>query len=141
MVGQLPRRRGHDRVVAAGGREIRFPRAVRGFHRLASSEVKAPQLDRAAAVHGADHQRVVAFNVLRNEGLVVSRCFADFTPAVAAALRGHQLTFIGVKVSTERTPVAPFPIDEVENKYRFVRHVEKTEKIVIFKTTLPASYS
>jgi hypothetical protein len=30
-----------------------------------------------------------------------------------------------------RTEVAPYPIDEVENKYRFIRHVEKTEKIEI----------
>ena len=36
--------------------------------------------------------------------------------------------------------MAPYPIDEVENKYRFIRHIEKTEKIEIFKANLPASY-
>jgi hypothetical protein len=56
-------------------------------------------------------------------------------------MNGGELSFIGAKVSTERTQVPPYPIDEVENKYRFIRYVEKTEKIEIFKTNLPASYS
>ena len=63
-----------------------------------------------------------------------------FTLAVTSAMKGGELCFIGAKVSTERTQVPPFPIDEVENKYRFIRHVEKTENIEIFKTNLPASY-
>ena len=45
------------------------------------------------------------------------------------------------KLRTERTEVPPYPIDEVENKYRFIRHVEKTEKIAILKTNLPSSYT
>jgi thiamine pyrophosphate-dependent acetolactate synthase large subunit-like protein len=49
--------------------------------------------------------------------------------------------FIGAKVSTERTEVPPFPIDEVENKYRFVRYIEKSEKVKIISTALPASYA
>ena len=64
----------------------------------------------------------------------------EFAKATAAALRGSELCFIGAKVSTERTPVPPFPIDEVENKYRFMRHIEKSENIEIFKSNLPASY-
>ena len=64
----------------------------------------------------------------------------EFAKAAAAALRGNELCFIGAKVSTERTEVPPFPIDEVENKYRFMRHIERSEKIEIFKTNLPASY-
>ena len=64
----------------------------------------------------------------------------EFAKATAAALRGSELCFIGAKVSTERTAVPPFPIDEVENKYRFMRHIEKSENIEIFKTNLPASY-
>jgi sulfopyruvate decarboxylase subunit beta len=63
-----------------------------------------------------------------------------FTCAVQSAMRSGELCFIGVKVSTERVAVPPFPIDEVENKYRFVRYVEKSEKIEIVKTNLPASY-
>ena len=64
----------------------------------------------------------------------------EFAGAVQRAMRGDELSFIGVKVSTDRVTVPPFPIDEVENKYRFIRYVEKTEKIEIFKSNLPASY-
>jgi thiamine pyrophosphate-dependent acetolactate synthase large subunit-like protein len=59
----------------------------------------------------------------------------------SAAMRSDEPAFIGVKVSTERTSVPPYPMDEVENKYRFLRHVEKTEGIEILKTNLPASYA
>ena len=65
----------------------------------------------------------------------------DFVKAAAAALAGNELSFIGAKVTSERSDVAPYPIDEVENKYRFIRHVEKTEHIQILQTNLPASYS
>ena len=65
----------------------------------------------------------------------------DFSRTVTAALSGGELFFIGAKVSTERSQVSPYPMDEVENKYRFIRHVEKTEMIEIFKTNLPASYN
>lgn len=64
----------------------------------------------------------------------------EFAAAAKAALGGGELCFIGAKVSTERTAVPPFPIDEVENKYRFIRHIEQSEQIEIFKTNLPASY-
>jgi thiamine pyrophosphate-dependent acetolactate synthase large subunit-like protein len=64
----------------------------------------------------------------------------EFTEAVVEAIKGSDVYFIGVKVTTERTQVPPYPVDEVENKYRFIRHVEKTEKIEILKTGLPASY-
>lgn len=69
-----------------------------------------------------------------------ARTVDEFAMIAAAALRGNELCFIGAKVSTERTAVPPFPIDEVENKYRFIRYIEKSEKIEIFKTNLPASY-
>src|SRR6266566_8226027 len=60
----------------------------------------------------------------------------EFARVATEALNGHELFFIGAKVTTERTEVAPYPMDEVENKYRFIRHVEKTEKIAILKTNL-----
>lgn len=64
----------------------------------------------------------------------------DFAQAVATGLSGHELCFIGAKVGTERAQVPPYPMDEVENKYRFIRHVEKTENKEILKRNLPASY-
>ena len=63
-----------------------------------------------------------------------------FAQALAEALRRNELSFIGAKVSTERTQVPPYSMDEIENKYRFIRHIEKTENIKIFTTHLPASY-
>jgi sulfopyruvate decarboxylase subunit beta len=82
--------------------------------------------------------------IARAAGIRQSRwanSLADFAEAVTGALRSNDLSFIGAKVTTERTEVPAYPIDEVENKYRFIRHVEKTEKIEIIKTSLPASYS
>jgi len=64
----------------------------------------------------------------------------EFAQSVSEALKGEGPYFIGAKITTDRTEVPPYPMDEVENKYRFVRHVEKTEKIEIFKSGLPASY-
>ena len=64
----------------------------------------------------------------------------EFAQAVSEALEGDGPCFIGAKITTDRTEVPPYPMDEVENKYRFVRHVERTESIEIFKINLPASY-
>ena len=47
---------------------------------------------------------------------------------------------MSAKVTTERTDVSPYPLDEVENKYRFIRYVERSEQVEILKTNLPASY-
>jgi sulfopyruvate decarboxylase subunit beta len=65
---------------------------------------------------------------------------SDFRQAISAGITKNELSFIGAKVTTERTDVAPYPLDEVENKYRFIRYVEKTEQLEILKTNLPASY-
>ena len=74
--------------------------------------------------------------------MTATGCGTDLVGIAAAeALKGRDLHFIGVKVTTERTEVRPYPVDEVENKYRFIRHVEMTEKIEILKMNLPASYS
>jgi sulfopyruvate decarboxylase subunit beta len=65
---------------------------------------------------------------------------SDFRQAISAGITRNELSFIGAKVTTERTDVAPYPLDEVENKYRFIRYVEQTEQVEILKTNLPASY-
>jgi len=64
----------------------------------------------------------------------------EFAQTVAEGMKSDGPHFIGAKVTTARTEVPPYPLDEVENKYRFIRHVEKTENIKIFQTNLPASY-
>jgi thiamine pyrophosphate-dependent acetolactate synthase large subunit-like protein len=69
-----------------------------------------------------------------------ARTVEEFAQAAGAALKGNELTFIAAKVDATRTEVPPYPVDEVENKYRFIRYVEKTEKIEILKKNMPASY-
>lgn len=64
-----------------------------------------------------------------------------FGQLVRRALAAEEPCFIGVKVGRERAAVAPYPVDEVENKYRFIRYVEKTASIDILKAGLPASYN
>ncbi len=64
----------------------------------------------------------------------------EFKQAAAEAVRGNTLTFIGAKVELFRSEVPPYPMDEVENKYRFIRHIEKTEKIEILKMPIPVSF-
>jgi len=65
----------------------------------------------------------------------------EFAKVIRSAVSENELCFIGAKTSTDRVDVPPYPIDEVENKYRFIRHVEKTEGIEILKSNLPASYN
>jgi thiamine pyrophosphate-dependent acetolactate synthase large subunit-like protein len=75
---------------------------------------------------------------------IKSACWAHsseaFARAAEQALGETSLSFIGVKVGTERGAVPPYPMDEVENKYRFIRYVERSAKIEILKSSLPASY-
>ncbi|HWP59261.1 MAG TPA: thiamine pyrophosphate-dependent enzyme [Candidatus Acidoferrales bacterium] len=71
---------------------------------------------------------------------VWARTVEEFAQAAIPALKENELTFIGAKVDTTRAEVPPYPVDEVENKYRFIRHIEKTENIAILKKNLPASY-
>lgn len=93
---------------------------------------------RTATASGTD---LVA--VARGAGIKQARwvnSVEEFAQAVVEGLKGNGPYFIGAKVSTERTEVPPYPLDEVENKYRFVRYVEKSEGIEILKKNLPASY-
>jgi sulfopyruvate decarboxylase subunit beta len=50
-----------------------------------------------------------------------------FRAAVAEAAPRWEHTFILARVEPGVADVPPIPIDEVENKYRFARHVEATE--------------
>jgi thiamine pyrophosphate-dependent acetolactate synthase large subunit-like protein len=63
---------------------------------------------------------------------------AEFSRGVTEALAGNQLTFIGVRVELGRPPALPsITIDDTENKYRFVRHIERLEGRDIFGTSYP----
>jgi len=64
---------------------------------------------------------------------------ADFTARFAASLRGGGPTFIHARVEASRERVPPVAVDEVENKYRLVRFIERTEGIAILTRPEPAS--
>ncbi|MBI4320113.1 MAG: thiamine pyrophosphate-binding protein [Chloroflexi bacterium] len=64
----------------------------------------------------------------------------DFKARFEGALRGDILTFICAKVEPGREPVPPLEVDEVENKYRLIRFVEKTAGRRILVKALPASF-
>jgi len=115
-------------------------RPVNLTHIVFDNEVyEASGSKKTATAAGTDLVGVARAAGIKNA--VWANSAADFAQAVTTALKGGELFFIGAKVSAERSEVPPYPMDEVENKYRFIRHVEKTEKIEILKTNLPASYN
>ena len=94
---------------------------------------------KTATATGTDLVRMASAAGIRQAMWVHS--LDEFANVAKYALSSQELFFIGIKVTTERTEVPPYPMDEVENKYRFIRHVEETEKIAILKTNLPSSYT
>jgi sulfopyruvate decarboxylase subunit beta len=62
----------------------------------------------------------------------------EFAKTVMAALAGSELTFIGVKVEDGLVPgIASPTMDDTENRYRFMRHIEKLEGRKIFGSGYP----
>ena len=62
----------------------------------------------------------------------------EFARAVTEALSGNELTFIGAKVEHGIVPGIPSPtMDDAENKYRFMHHIERLEGRKIFGTAYP----
>ena len=63
---------------------------------------------------------------------------SGFARAVSEALAGDELTFIGAKVEHGIVPGIPSPtMDDPENKYRFMRHLEQLEGRKIFGSGYP----
>jgi thiamine pyrophosphate-dependent acetolactate synthase large subunit-like protein len=63
----------------------------------------------------------------------------DFRARFSAALRGGGPVFIHARVEASREKVPPVAVDEVENKYRLIRYIERTEGISILTRPQPAS--
>lgn len=63
------------------------------------------------------------------------RQLSEFQEAIDDAYHASGATFITVKVEVpaKRVPVRPFALSGAENKYRFVRYIEKTENLQIIK--------
>jgi sulfopyruvate decarboxylase subunit beta len=109
------------------------------LHIVFDNEVyEASGSKKTATACGTDLVAVARAAGIKNSSWANS--LGDFRQAILTGLSISELGFIGAKVTTERTEVAPYPLDEVENKYRFIRYVEKTEQIEILKMNLPASY-
>jgi len=109
------------------------------LHIVFDNEVyEASGSKKTATACGTDLVAVARAAGIKNSGWANS--LSDFRQAILTGLSISEPGFIGVKVTTERTEVAPYPLDEVENKYRFIRYIEKTEQIEILKMNLPASY-
>ncbi len=88
----------------------------------------APQPFTAGGTDLADMARAAG---IPNTWLV--RDIGAFEKALDASSNAAGASFVAAKVdrATRRTPYAP--LDGVENKYRFVRYVERTEKLQILK--------
>ena len=56
------------------------------------------------------------------------------------AMSRSELSFIGAKVEPGRTKVQPNYLAELENKYRFIRYVERSEGSSILGSWVPASW-
>ena len=93
---------------------------------------------KTATACGTDLVGVARAAGIKNSGWANN--LSEFGRSILAGMTINELKFIGAKVTTERTEVSPYPLDEVENKYRFIRHVERTEQVEILKKNLPASY-
>jgi thiamine pyrophosphate-dependent acetolactate synthase large subunit-like protein len=55
----------------------------------------------------------------------------EFAEAAKAAMEGNELSFVVAKVESGIANVAPRPGDGIEDKFKFVRHVEKLENKAI----------
>jgi sulfopyruvate decarboxylase subunit beta len=62
-----------------------------------------------------------------------------FTDRFRDALAGPGPTVIHARVEPVRERVPPVPLDEVENKFRLVRYIERSEGIEIIRRPQPAS--
>lgn len=63
----------------------------------------------------------------------------DFVARFTTALDGGGPTFIHARVEASREKVPPVAVDEVENKYRLIRYIERTEGLSILTRPQPAS--
>ncbi|MBI4320798.1 MAG: thiamine pyrophosphate-binding protein [Chloroflexi bacterium] len=69
------------------------------------------------------------------------RTVEDFKKEALAALERNELSIIVAKVEPGNAAVPPAEMDEVECKYRFVRHIERTENVKVIRTHLPTTYT
>jgi sulfopyruvate decarboxylase subunit beta len=85
----------------------------------------AGQADLAAVARGCGFANVITAKTL-----------SEFTEGFLHALKGNDLYFILAKVEVGAGEVPAAALDSQENKYLFVRYIEKSEKLKILTSTL-----
>ena len=94
-----------------------------------------PTVSRAGKINFAESARAAGIQSSRSVEMA-----KELVEAVRHALDHDGPHFIWARIEPGRTKVPPLPYDELENKYRFIRYLEKTENIAVLKTPLPHSY-
>ena len=94
-----------------------------------------PTVSKAGRINFADVARAAGIQSSRSVETV-----DELIEAVRYALDCDGPHFIWARIEPGRAEVPPLPCDELENKYRFIRHIEDTEGTAILKMPLPASY-
>jgi sulfopyruvate decarboxylase subunit beta len=81
--------------------------------------------------------------IARSAGIHSSRAVAtvdELREAVSYALNHDGPHFICASIEAGRAEAPPLRYDELENKYRFIRYIEETERTNILRVPMPASY-
>jgi thiamine pyrophosphate-dependent acetolactate synthase large subunit-like protein len=94
-----------------------------------------PTVSRAGKIDFAEVARAAGIQSSRSVETVT-----EVVEAVRLALGHDGPHFIWARIEPGRAEVPPLPYDELENKYRFIRYIEKTEGTAILKIPLPRSY-
>jgi sulfopyruvate decarboxylase subunit beta len=94
-----------------------------------------PTVSRAGRINFSELARAAGIQSSRSAETV-----QEIIEAVRRALDHDGPHFIWARIEPGRTEVPPFPYDELENKYCFIRYVENNEGISILRNPLPRSY-
>ena len=95
-----------------------------------------PTVSRAGHINFADAARAAGIQSSR-----AAESVENLVQAVRQALSNDGPHFIWARIEAGRAEVPPLSLDELENKYRFIRYVEQTEGTSILRMPLPASYN
>ena len=97
------------------------------IHLLFDNEIYEASGGTATASRNSDAVTIAKGAGYRNAQWVKS--LEDFRAAFARAWKSSELTLIAVKVDPGQPKgLPPLKLDDLENKYRFMRHIEATEK-------------
>jgi len=94
-----------------------------------------PTVSRAGHINFADAARAAGI-----QSSHAAESVENLVQAVRHALNNDGPHFIWARIEPGRAEVPPLTLDELENKYRFIRYVEQTEGTSILRLPLPASY-